>query len=404
MHEYSQASTSPRRIRQRNVSAALQALFDHKRLSRADLSRLIGLNRSSSGHIVAELAASGLAREVPEDVPGRKEAGRTGRPGIMLELVADAAVFLGAEIGVEHVTTVLIDLSANIVDCRVAPFDGRATAPRDAVARATAQAVDGLAPDLLDRVEGFGLAVPGQLDRSGAIALAPILGWRNEDIAAITREVLPIDAPIMVENEANAFAFGESYRNPAARTGVTLFLVLETGVGGGIVIDGRLFRGGNGLAGEIGHMPDPDGGEVEQTIGLERLLGGHVGDGGAGPALSRFLDAVRDREPRAVAAAEDWARGLARAIVTASRLIDPNRVVLGGSVAALYPLVAARVAHYARAMQAETFTLPEIEVHESAEAGAGFGAACMLHRKFIAADDEPPTLGARDRACGSHPT
>ena len=108
--------------------------------------------------------------------------------------------------------------------------------------------------------------------------------------------------------------------------------------------------------------------------------------------LPDFLDAVRDREPVAVAIAEDWARHLAFTLSQACRLIDPGRIVLGGSVAALYPLVAARVAvhmssrqevSFPSTQQAFTFPAPQIVVDEDAEFGSAFGAACMLHQRFL---------------------
>ena len=89
------------------------------------------------------------------------------------------------------------------------------------------------------------------------------------------RVVLPANIPVMAENDANAFAIGTTYRLQGAPSGVMLFLVIESGVGGGIVIDGKLFRGGHGLAGEIGHVKAPtgDGRTLEQAIGLEWVLG-----------------------------------------------------------------------------------------------------------------------------------
>ena len=97
---------------------------------------------------------------------------------------------------------------------------------------------------------------------------------------------------------------------------------------------------------------------------------------------------MRDRAPAAVAIAEEWSRHLAFALVQACRLIDPDRIVLGGSVAGLYPMVAARVALHMGALQAETFPRPEIAVHAFAETGAAYGAACMLHQRFLSLENE----------------
>ena len=152
-------------------------------------------------------------------------------------------------------------------------FDGRSAPVTEAVDRAIALAFDGLSAEELERCEGFRLSAPAQMDRHGRVRIAPLLGWQNVDLAALSRS-LPVEMPSIVENDANAFAFGEAYTNRDRRRGVTLFLVIESGVGGGIVIDGQLFRGGQGLAGEVGHihMPDAHGAELEETVGLGRLL------------------------------------------------------------------------------------------------------------------------------------
>ena len=386
-------TSTPRRIRQANAAAALKALFTHGRLSRAELARHLGLNRSSSGHIVVELTEGALVREVADEKPDRTAPARAGRPGILLELVPEAAVFLGAEIGVEHITTVCIDLNADIRASRVVPFDGRSVSAPEVVRRAAQLALEEIPPGMTARCEGFGLAVPGQMDVHGHLRIAPILGWRDVDLQSLARAALPVGMPVLVENDANAFAIGEGYKCGYGRSGVTLFLVIESGVGGGIVIDGKLFQGAHGLAGEIGHIqiPEGNGQELEELIGLERLLTRHrMASGRADATLEGFLADVRDRAPQAVAIAEEWARHLAFAIVQTGRFIDPDRIVLGGSVAALYPMVAARVAIYIRAGQAPTFPVPEILVHEAPEMGAAFGAACKLHQRYLSLEGEHP--------------
>ena len=102
--------------------------------------------------------------------------------------------------------------------------------------------------------------------------------------------------------------------------------------------------------------------------------------------LSDLLQDIRDREPGAVAIAEDWARALAFALAQTCRIIDADTVVLGGSVAAIYPLVQARVLTHLRSFQEDCFALPAITVAEGAEQGAAYGAACMLHQRFLSMD------------------
>ena len=391
MNELTSLASSPRRIRQNNAIAALQALHRFGRLSRAELARTMGLNRSSSGNIIAELTAAGFVREVQEPLSKQSGHTRAGRPGILLELSADAAFFLGAEIGVEHITTVEIDLAAKIVRSTIEPFDGRSVPVEEAIRRAVEQAFRDVPPQRLDICEGFGLSAPAQMDGNGHVSIGPILGWRDVDLNELTKAALPIDVPVLAENDANAFAIGATYTQVDARSGVTMFLVIESGVGGGIAIDGKLFRGGRGLAGEVGHLKVQNREErnLEQAIGLDRIMSKYqASTGREDAALADFLSDVHDRVPAAIVIAEDWARTLAFAVVQVSRLIDPDRIVLGGSLAELYPLVAARVAAHIKELQAPTFPIPDIVLNESAAYGSAFGAACMMHQRFLSLNNE----------------
>lgn len=377
-----------RSMRQRNELAAMRALHVSGQLSRAELARILGLNRSSSGHIIASLTADGLVREVDVAVQPHAGHAHAGRPGILLELVPTAASFLGVEIGVEHITVVEIDLASRIVGRRVEAFDGRAVDVDSAVALAMRLAFETLPHDRLARCEGIGVAVPAQMDRQGLVRIAPLLGWENVSLVERVRAALPVPMPVIVENDANAFAIGASHGSREQHSGVTLYLVMESGVGGGIVVDGALFRGARGLAGEFGHLRvnglDAPDRSLESVLGLECILTAYrTFSTQPDPSFVTFLAEVHDRVPGAVAIAEGWARALAYGLIQACRIIDADRIVLGGSVAALYPLMAARVLHHIRVMQEESFPLPDIETRDDDAVGPAFGAACMLHQRFL---------------------
>ncbi|OON42098.1 hypothetical protein BTJ39_02790 [Izhakiella australiensis] len=387
MTDFSLISNTPRRARQGNELVALRALRRFGALSRADLARKMGLNRSSSGHIIAELISSGLVREVSTASKQNHPGAARGRPGILLELVPEAAYFLGIEIGVEHITTALIDLTAAVVDLRQQPFEGGSTSVEDAIAQSVALALSMCSAEMKAKLEGVGFSVPAQMNNEGFIFHAPLLRWHEIRFLELAKTALPADIPIAVENDANAFAIGELYQSGTTQ-GVILFLVIESGVGGGLLIDGKLFRGGNGLAGEIGHLVIRDGDDGERTlesvIGLEKLLSRYrVQSGKKDISVASFIKDVCEREPVAVTLADEWAKYLGFALVQAGRIIDPNRIVLGGSMAALYDLVSVRVHAYVEKYQDTPFPLPEIVLDKSAESGSAFGAACILHQKFL---------------------
>lgn len=387
--------SSPRRIRQNNVVAALRCIYAFGHLSRAELARKLGLNRSSSGQIIAELKESGLVHERERHEPRSGGHARAGRPGIMLELIADAAFFVGIEMGVEHLASVLIDLTGRVRDKRILPFDTAGVSVDGSVERAIGLALEGIGAERLPRCQGLGVSVPAHIRARGVVSLAPIIGWRDIPLEDIVRAKFPVDIPIVVENDANAFAIGDAYKR--GRSGVTLVLTIETGVGGGILIDGKLFRGAHGLAGEIGHtlVPGSGGRKLEHLIGREALVSQYRAvRGTASGDIAGFLADVRDRVPEAVRIAEDWSRHLAFALMQACRLLDPARIVLAGSVAPLFGLVAARVRHHMEQDPEVPFPSPEIEVDEDAEFGSAFGAACLLHQQFMSLDIDAPGFEA----------
>ncbi|MGB8818793.1 MAG: ROK family transcriptional regulator [Rhizobiaceae bacterium] len=390
MNDIVTTGSSPRRIRLTNLVAALQNLSDSGRMSRAELARRLNLNRSSSGQIVSELTQCGLVREVENaELPQEAVIRSAGRPGIMLELVAEAAFFVGIEIGVEHISAVTIDLTGAARTHNKVAFDTPSATVKEAITRAFDLAFGAMSAEMIERCQGVGISAPMHIRPDGVVSLAPLIGWRDIHFVQTAQAALPVAAPIMIENDANAFAIGDSYKH--SQSGVTLFLLIETGVGGGILIDGKLFRGGHGLSGEIGHMLVPGSGGVslEQLIGRDVLTKRYrAGTSNPEADLQDFLSAVRDREPIAVSIAEDWSRHLGAALYQACRLIDPERIVLGGSVAALYPMTAARVALHMNVKQAVTFPIPQIAVDEDAEFGSAFGAACLLHQRFMSLENE----------------
>ncbi len=404
MSDVVSTGSSPRRIRLINVVAALQGLSDAGRMSRAELARRLGLNRSSSGQIVAALTASGLVREV-EDTGGREGLVRgAGRPGIMLELVPDAAFFIGIELGVEHISAVTIDLVGRARTHAREALAAVSVPVEEVVARAVALAVGALDASKVERCRGVGVSAPAHIRPDGRVGIAPLIGWRDLDLIRPLKAALPVDVPVAVENDANAFAIGDRYKHGAS--GVTLALLMETGIGGGILIDGKLFRGGHGLAGEIGHtlVPGSGGISLEQLIGREVLVRRYRTEcGNAAADFADFLAAVRDREPAAVSIAEDWSRHLGYTLFQACRLVDPERIVLGGSVAALYPMVAARVAVHMSTRQSVDFPTPVVVVDGDAEYGSAFGAACLMHQRFLSLENDalcsdggPTALAALD--------
>ncbi len=241
-------------VRKHNTAVILDCLRLQAPLSRADLSGKTGLNRSTVSSIVNELVQTGLVRET--DL--RKS--KLGRPGIPLELAPGGACAIGAEIGVDFVSILLADFVAQPIwrkrvtldpDLNQMSFIERAG---DLIQEALSQAsTQGSSP------LGIGVGVPGLVDiEHGELMFAPNLRWSHVPLGQLLSK--RFDLPVFVENDANAAALGEYYFGAAREVEDFIYLSADIGLGGGIVLGGKLFRGSGGYAGEVGHIAvDPDG-------------------------------------------------------------------------------------------------------------------------------------------------
>ncbi len=196
---------------------------------------------------------------------------------------------------------------------------------------------------------GAGLAVPGAVGSDGKLSMAPNV---EMDLPAFVRAAKRSFGDIWsVQNDANAAALGEQWAGAAREFQSVLFVTLGTGIGAGVVVEGRVVVGAHGSAGEIGHIVvDPEGapcgcggcGCVEQYAsarGLVRLARREIAESETkGFAIAHdsdaraVFDAARAGDPRAAAAVRTMSRALAQALAAAVCVIDPEAVVIGGGM------------------------------------------------------------------------
>lgn len=243
-------------LRRHNLAMVLRDLRDHGPRSRARIAADTGLNKATVSSLVAELGELGLVRD--GDV---ERGGGVGRPGQTVEI--DGRICgLGAEVNVDYVAVLVLDLRGEQVSYVRTPLD----VPRlgvektlDELAAAIAAAVDHAAAQGHD-VGGITVGIPGMVETApGVLRHAPNIGWREVRIAdELTARLAGPAAAIRVDNDANLSALAEYAVGSSAGTGDLVYVTGETGVGGGVISDGVLLRGTEGYGGEIGHMPIGD--------------------------------------------------------------------------------------------------------------------------------------------------
>ncbi|MFD9595359.1 ROK family protein [Kitasatospora sp. NPDC059973] len=339
-------------MRRRNLSVVLGAVAAHnplsRPLSRADVAARVGLTRAAVSSLVDELIGRGALTET-ETAPD----GRVGRPGRALSVSDRGPAGLGLEIGVMHLGACVVDLRG---EPRVWRRVERSNARRpvgQVLAEVAALAADAEAEarDLGLRVEGRVLAVPGVVPNEpvGQVDRAPNLGWHTVRVADHWPD--PDTAP-EPENEANLGALAE-YWNAEQAAETFVHVSADAGIGAALVIDGQVFRGARGFAGELGHIPvHPEGlrcvcgarGCLEQYAGQAAVLReaglaqhdpGPAGPAAAGDPVALLAERAGAGHPPTLAALDRAGRALGLALTSAVDLIDPDGLVLGGTYAEL---------------------------------------------------------------------
>ncbi len=192
-------------------------------------------------------------------------------------------------------------------------------------------------------VRGVALGAPGIIEaRTGTVVSSPNLpGWSDVPLLARIEEAAGL--PVLVENDANAAAFGESWIGAGSGAASVVLVTLGTGVGGGLVMGGELWRGADGMAGEIGHMTVEPGGRpcacgnagclepYASATGISSRYGELAGDARA-VAASEVHRLARDGEPNARQCFREAGRALGIAFASLVNLLNPELIVVGGGV------------------------------------------------------------------------
>jgi predicted NBD/HSP70 family sugar kinase len=379
----------PSLIRRINQSRVLRLLKDRGKLSRADLARFLNLTRSTLTFVAGQLLDAGLVTEAGES----SIAQATGRPGTALKLNPDGAFFLGAEIAAERIHLVLINLEGSIVYRETVNLRSRKP---ESVCEQLVEMVEGVrSGDLLssDRLRGLGVCVSALVNSQGVIRIAPTLGWNRFDLKSALKSRLGL--AVFVENDANGAALAElSFGRRPGQTDLCL-LYLGVGVGAGIIFDRKIFRGSDGLAGEIGHLTlnltdlarAERMGVLEAQLGRNGLLASYQQVGGEAKNLETFLRDLRKEKPLARKAVKAWKEWLILTIRNLADLFNPQLVVLAGPLAELFPFVEEDVKISLRRRCFPTVENLDIEVSSFGKDSSALGGAALVYDQILSVPD-----------------
>lgn len=327
------------RLREANRRAITTLLAGEGPMSRADLARGTGLSRTTISSLVADLIGTGHVVETTDR--GRPHKGGSGRPPLLVALSAPQGAVAGVDIGHAHVRVVVADRSGGVHtdELDVLDVDEHGV---DALDRAARMVRDGLARAGLDRGElrAVGMCVPAPLDRRSARIRTGIMpGWRHLSPGDELQRRLGV--PVFADNDANLGALAELSRGVARGLVDVVYVKVASGLGAGLVVGGRLHRGATGIAGEIGHVQVGEDGQVcrcgnrgclETLVSAPRLLAllQPAYDEPLTVESVLVLDAEGDAGVRRVLS--DAGRAIGRALADLCNSLNPEAIVLGGSL------------------------------------------------------------------------
>ena len=377
----------------------LRLIRDGRARTHGELVELTGLSRST----VAQRVDALLERRVV--VPAGASASTGGRPPKTFAFNRNAGVVLAADLGATHSRVAVTDLAGDVmVETRadISIADGP-----DPVLSWLEQTFDGLLGErsLSPRdVRGTGVGVPGPVEfATGSPVAPPIMpGWDGYSVSARLRE--RYGAPVLVDNDVNIMALGE-YWARWRDTAHLLFVKVGTGIGCGVITDGRIHRGAQGAAGDIGHIHVPDHDDVICRCGnlgcLEAIAGGgamaaRLSEAGISADNSRdVVRHVRDGRPEAMRLVRQAGRELGGVLASAVNFFNPGVIVIGGDIAHAdeHLLAGVREVVYRRSTALATRSIRIARSTLDDRAGV-IGAAVMVIEAVLAPDAVDQAIAA----------
>ena len=325
-------------MRELNRGRVVEVLRDVGVASRADIARATGLSRSTVSSLVSEMRESGLV----VDHPSRDGERSAGRPPALIGLGRPAGAAIGIDFGKRHVAVAISDLAHVVLAEERRPIeeDPPAAEAMDMASALLDEVLDAAGVARTD-VIGVGLGLPGPIHRGTGRAASPEIlpGWAGVEIQEEMQRRL--DLPVKAGNDANLGALAELFWGAGKDAADLIYLKVATGVGAGLVVGGRLFGGVGGTAGEIGHTTIDEHGPIcrcgnrgclETLAAAPAIVGLIKRSLGHDLTIEEVVERARGGDPGCRRAIADSGRHIGRVLADVCNLLNPQRVVVGGSV------------------------------------------------------------------------
>ncbi|GGP39846.1 transcriptional regulator [Streptomyces abikoensis] len=328
-----------------NLERVVRAVRMAGSLTQAEIARTTGLSAATVSNIVRELKDGGTVEVTPTSSGGRRARS--------VSLSGDAGIVVGVDFGHTHLRVAVGNLAHQVLAEDAEPLDVDASA-EEGLRRAESLVRTLITKAGIDprKIIGVGLGVPGPIDvESGVLGSTAILpGWAGtnprDDLAA------RLGVPVHVDNDANLGALGELVWGAGRGATDLAYIKVASGVGAGLVINGKIYRGPGGTAGEIGHITLDESGPVcrcgnrgclETFTAARYILPLLHSAHGTDLTVPRVVELAREGDPGCRRVISDVGRYIGSGVANLCNLLNPSRVVLGGDLADSGELVLAPI-------------------------------------------------------------
>jgi predicted NBD/HSP70 family sugar kinase len=373
-------SPKPGSHRAYNLGRVVAAVRRRGSVTRADLERMTELSRATVAALVAQLIDDGTLRELPADEGARTGTG-PGRPPARLALTESAGIVVGLAFSHDDLRTAAATLSGDVLAEQSVQLavDNSAGVALDAAAAEFNSILRKISHGERD-VHSVVLGLPAPLDRhTGRVVINNILpGWVDLDPAAELEA--RIHRPVTQENAVNLGALGEMTYGGGTGMRDLVFVKVSTGVGAGLIFDGRLYRGASGYAGELGHIQVQSNGLLcrcgsrgclETLVSAPHLIAALQPMHADLLTIADVIRLVEAGDSGAGRVVSDAGRTVGRSLADMCNVLNPEAVIVGGELSvassALTDGIREAIARYAQPSVARAVTVSTGKLESRAE-------------------------------------
>lgn len=350
-----------------------------------------GLNRTTVGALVGELADRGLVFEAPASPDGLP-----GRPSMTVYPKAEGAIAIAIDLSVDSAAVASIGFDGSVIKEACIDLPRNQHSPEQVIDTVSELYHSQISPGLPHyALVGIGVSVPGIVSTNDGIArLVPSLGWQDVPLASLISAALEASKSVYLGNHGYVGAIAEFQRGAAVGVDNFVYLTGNVDVSGGLIIDGGPMKGAAGYGGEVGHLPiNPNGrlcscgsyGCWETEVGEYAILrrAGYPEDGGKA-AVDDLLKAAELGDKKVLNALEETGHWLGTGITGLIHLLNPNRIILANLFSRIHPYIADAMAdEINRRAMPVTRELVTIVTSTLGEQGSLLGAAALAFQPLL---------------------